>query len=491
MQKLKSRLLASVLVSSVALLTSSCGSLEKSAQEKLENGDFDAALSLYERAAKNDPNNPEVQEGLKRARQGYIGNKLIEVRRYRSSGNSDQALETLKTVMDLESGWKTGPAAAAKYTQDEETGYAWKPFQEKIYGAIQSKQPLAAEYSLRRYSPVFSDAKYAKGVRAMNSDVVTSGKTQCSKLAKDADDELPYYAGFVARFCRHFKSQTRVAVNEAARLGELYSGVEWEGSIAGMPSDYTGYFKTSWEEALKSSPWYDAKGKRRVKVKAGGNFSYDHQKVLVSRVHSYQEDEKYDTVENIVKTRQVPVTSVQWEKDPTDGLMKPKNVTSMKNESYEEPTKVTKSRKVDKQYPYNALFHTHAIAISQSFDAMLGDKSLSFTDSDHTKIEGDEQTIKRDEIGLKPMAAPDFNPNTWVKGQSEKAQKSLASLFARQWVDVNCASSAKGTSLAENGNYVLRCARDPGNVNSGIVNEWYKTAVGLASTDAEALFAQK
>ncbi len=474
----------------VALLTA-CGSTEKNAREKLEEGDYDAAVTLYERVVKNDPNNAEAVANLKRAREGSIGNRLIDVRKSRMAGNGDQGLDQLLSVFEREKTWNVFPGGGAKYTQEEEVGYAWKTYQAKIQSAVSAKQPLQAETIWRRYAPVFSEAKYSKGVQSLHGSVLAAGKTQCSQLAREAKNNYPYYANFVSRFCRHFKAGVRVSADESSRLNELYSGVDYEGSISGLPSEYFGFMRSAWDDALKSSPWYDPKGKKHIKVRVDGQYHFDHQKTLVTRVHEYKENEKYDEIENVAKTRQVPYQATRWETDPKDGILKQKTVTEVRTETYNEPVKVTKTREVAKNFPYSALYHQINVDLSRSFEAKLGDRSFSISNKLQGQAQGDEQNLKRDDIGLMPSKAPLLDPAEWVKKDATSVTEEVRSSLAREWQLTNCAQGDGGTSPAAVGNYALRCGRDPANANAAVVNEWYKNAVGLSASETEALLAEK
>ncbi|WP_413944684.1 hypothetical protein [Bdellovibrio sp. HCB-162] len=64
----------------LSLTMISCASLTKQGQEALEEGKYEKALSLFEQAYKNNSNDPDAREGLRKARQMWLERKLIDVR---------------------------------------------------------------------------------------------------------------------------------------------------------------------------------------------------------------------------------------------------------------------------------------------------------------------------------------------------------------------------------------------------------------------------
>ncbi len=479
---------------SVSLLFSlaGCGSMEKNAQEKLENGEFQSSLEIYDKILNRDPNNGEALEGRKRARAGVLGEMLIGVRKARDSGNTNVALDNLLAVSNQERTWNQFPSAAAKFTQEEETGFAWKPFHARITSELAAKQPLLADFHWKRFGPIFTGSKNAGGYAALGPQIARSGKDHCSALSREASTDEPYYSSFVTRYCRYWKVDgKRVAGLDRARTSGLISGLSVKGSPEGMPREYVGILTGDFEDALKQSAWYDPSGAKKIDLQMSGGYNFNHVKNLVSRVHEYQADESYQTIEAVTKTRQVPVQLEKYETDAKTGLVKKVAYTEMRAENYTENENVTKHRNVARQFPYSALFHQQQIELNSAVIAQVGNQSFTLTESAKAAAEGDEQNIKNDEIGLKPMKPTLLDPGSWVKGESSKLKAQFAAKLKDEWIAQNCSTSSSAGAISELGDRALKCKREPSAANLPFVESWYTKTFGLGQGDVEVLLAER
>ncbi len=467
---------------------SGCGSAQKNAAEKLENGEFDSAMQIYEKILKRDPKNLEAQEGLKRARGGVLANRLIDVRKARDSGNPDQALEVLLQVNQLEAQWNTFPPAAARFTQEEETNFAWKPFQSRIQAMVQAKQPLRAEGTYRKFSPVFQQQKHAAAFAALGPQIARAGRDHCGTLAKQASPSVPYYAEFVGRYCRYWKASAKLPANTTrARAAELFSGFHWTGKIEGMPSDYQAMVRSSIEESLRSSPWYDPAGAKKIPAQLDGSYEFQHQKALVTRVKSYQESEKYSVVEKVTKTRQVPFETQSYEKNAVTGAMELVKKSEIRTETYQEEVPVMKTRQTERQFPYSALFHQQNIQMGGVLIAQVGAAPVSLSESAKAAAEGDEQNLKNDAVGLQPTKPTLLDPANWVKGECQKWKGQFAEKLRAEWISQVCRSPESGAKPEEVADQILRCRREPSAGQLAFVNDWYARTFGMAQAEVEGL----
>lgn len=469
-----------------------CGSTQKNAQEKLEAGEYQSAMELFERVVGSDPNNAEAKEGLKRARAGVLGERLIGVRKARDAGNADAALDQLLTVVELEKSWNQFPSAAARFTQEEETQFAWKPFQAKLNRLIQSKQPLVAELNWKRFAPVFSGSKNTAAYQAFGPQIARAGREHCSALLREASAEEPYYANFVGRYCRYWKADVKKVANlDRARLSGLVSGIEWKGKLENLPAEYAGILRADLEAALKQSAWYDPNGTRKISLELQGNYNFTHSKNLVSRVREYQVKESYQAVEPVEKTRQVPVESISYQTDPATGLTKPVKTTTMKTEKYTVNETVTKMRQVPRQFPYSALFHQQAIQMNSAVLAQIGSQSFTITEANQATAEGDEQNLKNDEVGLTPMKPNLIDTAGWVRGESAKVKNQFVTKLREEWIAQNCNASENAKSVSDVGERALKCRREPTAGNLPLVESWYSNTFGLSQNDVESLLADR
>jgi hypothetical protein len=479
------RSIAWVSAALLGVLLSGCGSLEKDAREKLENGEYEAAMGMYEKILSRDANDADAQEGLKRARGGVLADRLIDVRRARDSGRADQALEILLEVNTREKQWNVYPPAAARFTQEEETGFAWKPFRARIDSLLSGKLPLAADWTWIRYSPVFAGSKHAQDLEALRPSIQRAGRETCATWSRETSREVPFYGDFVSKYCRYWKTSAKVAPNGRARAAQLVSGLDFKAAGDGIPGDLVAIFRKDFEDALKSSAWYDPEGARRISVAFSGTYHFTHVKNLVTRVKQYEVSEPYTEMESVTKTRLVPRTVTSTQTD-ANGVSHPVTTVENVSESYTESVPVTHYRSVSRQFPYSALFHQQTIDISESVSAKIGDQGFTLADSNRAVAEGDEQSITNEEAGLRPMQPALLNPPAWVGGESAKLKSQFAKKLTEEWLAQACANPGK-TSEAKLADRIMKCRRDPAGAASGFVNDWYAKTFGIAQADAEAL----
>lgn len=449
---------------------SGCATLEKEAREKLELGEFDAALPLYERLVRQEAGNSEYQDGLKRSREGFIGVRLIEVRRARVSGNADLALTQLKSLMSLQNEWKLSPVGAARFSEDEETGYAWAPFEDRVRGAVKSFLPLLAEWEWRQFASLFTDTKYARGLDALGREVVARGKEQCLRLASSAKPTLPYYSGFVSRFCRHYRSYKKIKIQEIERVKDLFSTLQTDGGVQGFGGDEMGFLRLAWEEAFKASSWYDPAGKNTFTARWSGKFDFIHSMEQVTRTKDYEVEVNYQDVEYVTKTR-------------VDG--------EGKTEEYQEPMQVTRTRTEQREYDYPTIYHRENIEMTLGSENHLGGRVFTTAAHREYKSAGDEHAISRPDIGLSPTRPEIYEKTDWVRKQLLTVQEALLLSLRKEWVAAYCSNLDPVGSKGGNVERVLRCAHDPLGLAESPVQSWYRNTLGVNPSEAEALIAGK
>lgn len=475
-----------IAVVTIAVLVSSCASMKERANEKILAGNFDEAAALFERAVQQDPNDAEAVEGLKRARAGILGKRLIEVRQARTAGNQAQALDQLLAIVDTENRWKQSPAAEARFTQEEEIELGFAYFKQDISSLLQQKKPLLASYRYRRYQPVFSAEKTAKHYTALETQIERSGKESCNELWKEAGAEAPYYTGFLSSYCQFWKIDKKMPAKiEQARVADLFSTLELSGSVQQLPAELQAVLRQELQEAFESSPWHHPRGPGQLKMQLAGNYSFSHAKNLVSVIHYYDASEPYEDFENVTKTRDIPYTVMESVIDPVTKQLRTVQVTKYRKETYQEKEKVVRHRMVKKAHPYSALRHQQSIELSVAANGQVGSRSIAMTYLNKANAQGDEHELSVPDIGLNPSRPQLLNPAAWVKSESPKLQAELSRKLSEAWISRFCTPGA-GTR-AELGELVQKCRRDKKAGAPAFINDWYQQNFGLTAGDAERL----
>lgn len=474
----------------LAGLATSCTSAQKRAQKHLESGNYEEAAAIYERLARSKSKDPEVIEGLKKARQGVISKRLIEVRMARMSGNADGALEQLWDVVRLENEWKEFPTAQTGFTQAEETGYLYSAFEGKLKAALETKFPLRAESAHRRYAPVFASGDTARKFQGWEKPIRQSGKESCKGFLAMGRKDLPYFGEFTRKYCAHFGEEVRdTGAETQAKLAELYHRIEVQGAIQSLPAELGHLMGQELQGALEETPWFDVKGKKKSAFVLKGEHVYQHSKDLVNMVHHYKAKEPYTDYRTVQKTRQIPYQDTEQRMDPVTRQVATVTVTKYRMESYSEQEKVVLEREVDRVYPYNAIKHQQRLELFVAAEGELGPKQLAVDLTEKASREGHQHDLKVTEIGLGPSRPELLDQHAWVKDQLKRVRAQFKEKANALWVSLYCSGGAteNGDGIAARGDAAHRCLKaQPAGIPAS-VNEWYEQNLGLSASAVQAM----
>ncbi|MDB2426188.1 hypothetical protein N9W41_01450, partial [bacterium] len=135
----------------VTFLTIGCSTLHDKAQKHLTNESYDQAIGVYQDILRYDPKDRGALAGLTKARVGWIGKKLIQVRLLRLAGNHRKSLDLLLSIYSNENAWGVFPTGAAAFTQEEESHFAQKSIKFVVLKSLKKNKPLKAQFYLEKY----------------------------------------------------------------------------------------------------------------------------------------------------------------------------------------------------------------------------------------------------------------------------------------------------------------------------------------------------
>ena len=470
-----------------AIFIVGCSTMKDRAKESLDSGNYESALHDYEQLASRHPDDPEAVEGLKKARGGYLAQKLIEVRKARMSGNLDGALGILLDVNQKEDAWKVMPSMNAGFTQSEELESAWPPFKARVLQDIQEKKPLRSELFLRKYETVFG-SRYAKDYSALHTKVLMSGKERCHEFKKASARNLPFYAIFTGRFCQFWGEPGA----ESGPAGQaLYGSLRLNVTGKDIPLELQGELKSTVEKSFTQSAWYDPRGQKTMTADVQAEFSNHADKSALVLEKAYQEDEHYVNREQVKKTRQVPYT-YQEHQDPKNPNSPLVNRYGTRSEDFYVEEPVEHVRKVDRSFRYPAWNHTQDLAMTELGTFHVENKTFDVSQSDKNHSEGVEHNEDRADIDLHPSRPNLTDQSAWIRGEIAQFSASFLSKAQNLWRDSYCAPDASATSLGQTGEQVMRCSRGVGLSSApGFVSEWYGSYLGVDPNTAESALAKK
>lgn len=337
-----------------------CASAKERAQESLLAGNYDDAIQRYERIVSRDAGDPEAVSGLRDARSGWLGQKLIQARMSRMAGNTNEALDFLMETVNRENSWKMAPGGKVAFTQEEESGFAWPTFVARVQSLLKEKHPLRAEILLRKYEPAFQGRPKTE-LASVHTAVRRGGKNSCLSLKNERMRDKPYFARFVSTYCQ-FWSEGGAKADSISDT--LYGDTQIAVAGDGIGAETQGMVRTAVQKSFAQTAWYDARGKLKLEGKVDGQFSQSKNKTGLVLIQTYKENENYVETVPVEKHRQVAQQVLHQVVDPNTHLLQNIETTELKSESYWEQEPQTRTRQVEKNYRYPAWKHEQSLALA-------------------------------------------------------------------------------------------------------------------------------
>ncbi|MCC7440452.1 MAG: hypothetical protein IT285_02395 [Bdellovibrionales bacterium] len=456
-----------------------CGSVEKRAKESLEKGDYANAVELYEKAAKDDPKDPEIMAGMKTARAKLVEQRLVQVRKARQGGNGAQALDLLVDTLAMQARWKMPAMNNAAFTQEEEMGHAVQTASGLASEAIRAGHPLLAEWRLNRYETVFQ----GRGRAAHEKLLVATreaGRKGCDAALKKDLKAHPWYGTHVARVCNHWKAGASLAGKLGDPAAQLYKNMEVDAvQAATVPPETVSYAREALGAALRRTAWYDPKGTRVLKLALSGRYSRDDDRVQVAMQHEYQEQESYVEEVDVRKSRQIPRQVTQNNVTKT--------VYDTQYYTVREPQQ--KTRSITKQFPYGAWKLARRLDLAMSVSGEAEGRALAAQLEDKLDEDDHEHSLSVPKIGLKPHKARLTEPGPWLRARVDRLSAELDAKLGSAWADLYCLGAANGGEEAE-ADSVMRCLRQKQAKVPAFADQWFRNHTGLPAADALAILSQ-
>lgn len=470
----------------IFLVITGCNTAKKRAQEHLDSGSYTEAARIYESILKKNPKDSEAQEGLFKAREGVIDKNLISVRMARLAENQQQAADLLLEVLQQEKTWKYTPKVKVAFTQSEETEFATAYIQNQVQKAVQEEHPLAAEKLLKNYQLLFQGKTSSNLYDTLTRKEVQAGHLSCQKLQTRLQSDQPYFSDFVLRYCLHFGDTCQKCSGYSkSKFNELYKNIEISASIPSIPSNIEQMLITDLKGSIQESPWYDSQGIKSLSFNVSGKYEATHQKEMVSLVHTYWEQEPYETIESVSKTRQVPYTNYHQTYDPNLRQYVSTPYTDYRTETYYEPQRVVRYRAVSKSYPYTALKHTQTFSLHFSSKPTFGSDLIPLESSYSDSFESTEQNLNLPNIGLKPVRPQIRKADDWMR--KLPIQEKLRDLLKAEWFNIYCKIESRTDDSHYLDNQVHKCLRSNPTQVPAFVSSWYSNYLGLDYPTVEDL----
>jgi hypothetical protein len=241
---------------------------------------------------------------------------------------------------------------------------------------------------------------------------------------------------------------------------------------------------------LTASVWYDPKGSHVSRVKVTGLFVPKHDKELVNQVHEYTIQVPYTAYVPVMKTRQVPYQTTQYQcvyNYNVGNICGNVPVTAYRTEFYSENEPVTLYQTVPKTLPYQAYKHYQTLILTLDGKAEIHGAQIPFNLAEKSDATGMEHDWNRPEIGLYPKKPNLPDPLEWVKGNLSSFASDFATNTDNLWEKLYCKPSPKGRSTASSSEQIHRCLRLKHSSPPEFIANWYKRTLGVSLEEAKTL----
>ncbi len=464
-----------IILLSLILTLVSCATHKKAAIKLTEEGLHEAALEQWVLAYQNDSKDPEVQLGLRISQEKVSNERLIRIRDLRLAKDDEQAINELQSLMGLQNKHGIQMDFNSSTFQGKETFILWKHHKSQVINLTSQMKPLAAEQRYRKYANVFQSLPEYP---TLKTTIDQTGINQCKTLRKGLKGK-PFYRSYVTQYCKFFDPNRETKPFKETISSALFATPKVSVKIEGSDDDMSSKMNKAMSESFEASAWYHPEAKKTTNIEISGRYKSDKTSRDVAQSHSYTVEIPYTAYESVIKTKEVPYESSEYQ--CFSGKCETVPVTKYRTETYFENEPVTRYRTETRVHKFTAKKN------SIDFEIVLNGK-LAFEKLKHSFSfvkEESESKILHDEnlpqIGLQPQTEDVTKPIARFEYYSLLAGGDLRLDLDALWVKQFCS-----TPTEEN---VIKCRRAPSYPET-FVDTWFLNNYGVSSKDAESLIGR-
>jgi hypothetical protein len=447
---MKQKILFAVFIS---VFLSACASLTKQGEEALQEGRYEEALSLFQRAVKEDRNDTKAMGGLKRAQQTWIDRKLIEVRLLRLGYNIGESEKLLIDLLGKENDWQVFPMGVAFTTQDEELNFYAQRVQKRISGLIEKNNPLGAELEFQKNNFVLEKV-LQQNTSLLRTQIYSSGKKFCQTQSEALKVNEYFTQVFLERTCNIWKIP--VKKRDLKSTVSLFNDVKVTSQVAGLGAKETEILKDNIGKAFNLSKWREPKSPLVLNLEVNGQFSSFSKETPKSRVAEYVVQIPYEETSRRTKdpNRNTGVSGALGLLSLLSGGGNHETVHD--NGDGTETVTVTKYRSEFRKYFYKAVEVQAEKDLAGQVKASLDSSSFKFDILEKYRFLEDRHNENFPSAGLTPQDPKFISDPQWVQAVGEHLVIDLTSELQKAWLSRFCNDfSDKALSEKEQ---VFRCA---------------------------------
>lgn len=431
-----------LMVLSSALI--SCASLTQRGQDALNEGQYEKALSLFERAYQQNSNDPDAREGRRQAQQMWLDRKLIEVRLLRLGSNFGDSEALLLKIIHNENDWQVFPSGAAFATQAEEVQLFAQRVRKRIDEYLQASNPLAAQYEFNRNSFILEKA-LSQNIATIKNDIYVRGNLFCKNMQKSLKGDEYYTGQWLQKTCMVWKVPVKLPNLKNSVV--LFRDVKVKTAVQGMNSDLTQILNENVAKAFMQSKWHDPSGKVSLDLSVDGKFSSEQFETNVQRAKTYYVQIPYKETSKRIKKTGNDSNALSLIGLLLGGISSQEQVYD--NGDGTETVVTTKYRSEERVHNYSAVEMKALKTMQGKLQAGLDRQSFVMDLNERYSFLEDRHSENFADVGLKPTNPVFITDAQWVQTMSQSLIGDLSNKLQKSWIERFCLPEPAKEPLSE------------------------------------------
>lgn len=294
------------LLISLVLVVASCATTKGQADDLYDQGRFLEAAELYDRIARENPNDVEAKVRRTRARNGALRMQLAYVTRVRQAGQRELAALQLQKLFQLRDSWQMNTEPAIAKLLETEVFEAGKWLEGVVANRVRTAGPLVGEAIALQFQELFAHPELDRWRSSIGLAIESAGRDVCSRIAPTTT--TPYWSWIANRYCTHFN----IRAVEPMRLPNLRAGLAVTGSVQGSASGESERMRIALANAFKASVWYANDGATPVRATLAGSVAATFDSRSVTRTADYTEQIPYTDYQTVQESYEEPYTDTEY-----------------------------------------------------------------------------------------------------------------------------------------------------------------------------------
>ncbi len=473
-----------------------CHTLINQAEELHKKGAFLEAIDLYEKALEEEPGNLRALAGLKNSKQGFISQKLIEVRKMRAAANTRGSLDLLNLVIKKQNEWQLFPEGPVTSTMKDEVAKSFPAFKQRVEGALAQELPLKAEYFLVHYDRIFTGASYQSELGPLKDRAFKKGQVLCKKWQSNADkwQSLPYMSLFIGDVCSYHRISFPLSKKANDRYQrDHYGQLVVEHKVNSQDQVLPDYMESKLQDNFRQSVWYHEDSPKKLRVRLSGLYKYRHKKNLIFLTHPYTV-EVTDMVVDPGMAYDEPTTTVRAglrtgnSYNPetgryTDPIQNPvgsqRSITSSSRG-------LPKKRFVEKDYLYTGTEHKVKVSLDLELQSLSPELPLQILHQNSFVVIDIGHEQYEPSIQLNPKEAQYPLPEEVRQDEVNKITHKFLEQLDKRWLAGVSVLSLKG-DFFKTGDQVQKYLEVEQEDYPDFIHMWYKNNFGISHLEMNEL----